>query len=155
MAVKIESATIKNLKDIQNLNHQLCIKEYGEFDKTINKDYPIQKIGEEYFKERIKNGCALVAIDGDKIVGYLVGGIAETDDYRNISKLAEAENMFVLLEYRSSGIGKRLFDEFIKWCKSKGVKRVCVVASAKNTRAIEFYKREGFNDYSLVLEKEI
>ena len=155
MEIKIQLATIKNLRDIQNLNHQLCIKENKEFDATINKDYPIQKAGEKYFKERIKNGCTLVAIAEGKVVGYLVGAIIEHEDYRNISKIAEAENMFVLEKYRSSGIGKKLFDELIKWCKPKGAKRIRAVASAQNTRAIEFYKREGFTDYNLTLEKEI
>ena len=52
MEVKIQFATIKNLRDIQDLNHQLCIKENKEFDATINPDYPVQKQGEEYFKDR-------------------------------------------------------------------------------------------------------
>lgn len=155
MEIKIQLATIKNLRDIQNLNHQLCIKENKEFDATINKDYPLEQSGEKYFKERIKNGCALVAITDGKVGGYLVGAIIEHEDYRNISKLAEAENMFVLEEYRSSGIGKKLFNEFIKWCKSKGAKRIRAVASVQNTKAIEFYKREGFKEYNLTLEKEI
>ncbi len=155
MEARIKFASPENLGDILNLNHQLCIKENKEFDATINKDYPIQKSGEEYFKERVKNDCALVALADGKAVGYLVGAIIETEDYRNISKLAEVENMFVLEEYRNSGIGKKLFDEFIKWCKSNEVKRIRVVVSVQNIKAIKFYKREGLGDYNLVLEKEI
>jgi len=136
MEVKIQFATIKNLKDIQDLNHQLCIKEKREFDPTINKDYAIQKSGEKYFRARVKNDCALIAIADSKIVGYLVGAIIDTEKYRNVSKLAEAENMLVLEEYRNSGIGKQLFREFVKWCKSKSVKRIRAVASAQNTKAI-------------------
>ncbi len=45
MKIKIQSATLKNLKDIQDLNHQLCIKEHKEFDSTINKDFPVQPAG--------------------------------------------------------------------------------------------------------------
>jgi len=155
MEVKIQFATIKNLRDIQDLNHQLCIKENKEFDATINPDYPIQKQGEEYFKDRIKNGCSLLAIVDGKVVGYLVGSISEVEDYRNISKIAEAENMFILENYRSKGIGKKLFQEFTKWCKSKKAQRIKAVASAQNIKAIEFYRREGFQDYDFVLEKEI
>ncbi|MFA6088226.1 MAG: GNAT family N-acetyltransferase [Candidatus Woesearchaeota archaeon] len=155
MEIIIQFATIENLKEIQNLNHQLCIKENKEFDATVNKDYPIQTSGENYFKERIKKDCALVATTDDKIVGYLVGAIIETEEYRNISKLGEAENMFVLEEYRSLGIGKKLFHKFIEWCKSKGAKRIRAVASAQNIKAIEFYKKEGFSDYNITLEKEI
>ncbi len=155
MPIRIEPATIDHLKDIQNLNLQLCEKEHKEFDPTVNAKFPIQKEGEDYFKERIKNGCALVALSDVKVVGYLVGAIVETEGYRNVAGIAEAENMLVLEEFRSQGIGKQLFQEFIKWCKSKRVKRVKVVASAQNKRAIEFYHKDGFKDYNLVLEKEI
>lgn len=155
MKVKIQSATIENLKDIQDLNHQLCIKENKEFDATINPAYPIQKQGEEYFKDKIKNGCTLIAVVDGKVIGYLVGGISDVEDYRNISKIAEAENMFILEEYRSMGIGKKLLQEFTEWCKSKKAQRIKAVASAQNKRAIEFYRREGFKDYDLVLEKKI
>ena len=155
MEIKIQSATLKNLKDIQNLNHQLCIKENKEFDATINKDYPIQKSGEKYFKERIKKDFAWVAIINGKVVGYLVGAVIGIEEYRNVSKLAEAENGFVIEEYRSKGIGTRLLQEFVKWSKSNGAKRIRAVASAQNARAVELYRREGFKDYNLTLEKEI
>ena len=153
--IEIKVAAISNLKDIQELNHQLCIKEVKEFDQTINENYPIQKDGEEYFKERIENGYALVADVDNKIVGYLIGGISEASDYRNISKIAEAENMYVLEEYRSFGIGGKLFQEFIDWCKAKGIERMKVVVSSKNTKAIDFYKKEGFEDYDITLEKTL
>lgn len=152
---QIKVATIGNLKDIQELNHQLCIKENKEFDPTINEDYPIQKEGKEYFKERIENGCALVAEVDNKIVGYLVGGMSEISDYRNVSKMAEAENMYVLEEYRSFGIGGKLFKRFVDWCKIREVERIRVVASAKNTKAIEFYKKEGFETCEIALERKL
>lgn len=155
MEVKIQPATIKNLRNIQDLNHQLCIKENKEFDPTINPNYPIQKQGKEYFKNKIKDGCVLIAIVGGKVVGYLVGGISDVEDYRKITKIAEAENMFILKDYRSFGIGKKLLQEFTKWCKSKKVERVKAVVSAQNKRAIEFYHREEFEDYDFVLEKKI
>ncbi len=155
MKVKVKSATPKDLVAILALNHQLCIKESREFDATINSDYPMQKLGEDYFKGRIKDGCVLVASVGNKTVGYLAGTIIPTEDYRNVSRLAEAENMFVLEEYRSLGIGKQLFGEFIKWCKSRRVARIRAVASAENLRGIGFYRREGLTDYSLVLEKKL
>jgi len=157
MDVKIQPASIDNLIDIQELNRKLCTKEYKEFDPTINKDYPIQEEGEAYFKERIlqDGGCALVAIVDNKVAGYLVGAIIEPESYRNVAKIAEAENMFVLEEFRGLGIGAKLLQEFFTWCKSKDVKRIRTIASAQNARAIEFYKRAGFLDYDLILEKEL
>ena len=157
MEVEIRVAALADLKDIQELNLKLCVKEAEEFDPTVNKMYPLQEEGKNYFKGRITKdgGCALMAILDGEVVGYLVGGIVKEDDYRNKIKLAEIEYMYVLEDYRSKGIGKQLFDAFVTWAKEKRAERVMVVASEKNRRAIEFYEGEGFEKYDLVLEKEL
>jgi len=153
--VKIEKATIENLRDIQNLSYELCKKEEKEFDPTINVNKPFSKEGEEYFRKKIegKDECALIAIADGKIVGYLVGGLAEVESYRKISQIIELGNMFVLENYRNLGIGTKLIKEFFNWCKTKGINRMKVVVSAGNVRGINFYKKNGFFDYDVVLER--
>jgi len=155
MEINIKKATIEHLKDIQNLNYQLCKKENKEFDSTIIPTWPLSKKGKEYFKQKIikNSNCAFVAIVNRKIVGYLVGGLSEKEGYRNISNLVELENMFVLEEFRNLGIGANLYRAFTKWCKSKKVKKQKVIVSAQNIKAINFYKNNKFKDYSLILEK--
>jgi ribosomal protein S18 acetylase RimI-like enzyme len=157
MDITIRTATLEDLKNIQDLHHKLCIKEADEFDPTVNKEYPLKEEGRKYFEGRITkdDSCAFMAMKDGEAVGYLVGGIVKEDDYRNNIKIAEVENMYVLESHRSKGIGKNLFEEFIKWAKESGAERVMVVASAQNDRAIEFYEREGFEKYDIVLEKEI
>ncbi len=48
-----------------------------------------------------------------------------------------------------------LYDAFVEWCKNKNVKILSVSASAENKQAIGFYHKNGFEDYSLVLENKI
>ena len=155
--VTIEHATLADLKSIQNLNHQLCIKEANEFDPTINADFPITPAGEKYFKERIsgKDSVAFLAKESDKIVGYMIGAIVDADDYRNIKNIAEAENMFVLKDYRGKGIGSQLLKAFFEWSKSKGATIIRTVTSAGNKQSLEFHKANGFKEYDFVLEKEL
>lgn len=155
--IKIQEATIKNLKDLQNLNHELCKKENKEFDLTIRVDWSFTKEGEKYFKEKITKDdeCAFVVVINKKTIGYLVGELTEIEDYRNTSQIAELEDVFVLENYRNLGIGTRLYQEFINWCKSKGIKRVKVIVSTQNTKAINFYKKNHMEDYYVILEGEI
>lgn len=158
MKVDIKIATTENLKDIQGLNLLLFKKEHAEFDKTLNCDWTFSKEGEEYFKEHFSKSthCAFVAEVNDKIVGYLVGEIHQDKiPYRNLPLFAELENMLVMEDYRGQGIGDELFRTFIDWCKTKGVGRIRVVASAKNKGAINFYHKNGLLDYDLALEADI
>ena len=129
--ITIKQASISDLKDIQELNHQLCIKEATEFDSTINQDFSITSAGEEYFKERItgEDSIVFLAKESNKIVGYMIGAMVEIQDYRTIKSLAEAENMFILEKYRGKGIGSQLLNSFVEWSKSKGAIRIKAITS--------------------------
>jgi len=158
MTVKIKTATIKNLGDVQRLNLMLFEKEFKEYDKTLNCKWTLSERGKEYFTKQItdKSCCAFVAYADNNIVGYLVGGVREKSrTARILPKFAELKNMYIINEYRNLGIGTKLFKSFLKWCKLKKVKRMQVVASAQNLKAIKFYRKNGFKDYDLVLETDI
>lgn len=148
---------MENLKDIQELNHMLFEKEHEEYDKLLNCNWTLSKEGEEYYKGRISKDdeCAFIAVEGKKVIGYLVGSLTEGEDYRNLPKVAELDNTFVLKEYRKLGVGTKLHQEFIKWCKSKKVEIIKVQATAQNDKAINFYRKNGFKDYTRVLEHKL
>lgn len=46
-------------------------------------------------------------------------------------------------------------DEFKKYCKEKNMQNIKVTASAKNSRAIQFYMKNGFEDYNVTLKFKI
>ena len=48
----IRKADIKDLKDILKLNFELFKKEYQEFDKSLNLNWPYRE-GKNYFRNRI------------------------------------------------------------------------------------------------------
>ncbi len=154
---QIETATTKNIKDIQNLNRLLFEEEFVKYDKTINCDWPLSQDGEDFYKERVesKKGCAFVLKINEKIVGYLAGSLSENEFYRNVDSFAELDDMYIIEEHRRAGHGKKLYDAFIGWCKENAVKRIKVLVTARNTQAIKFYKTKGFNDYNVTLEADI
>jgi len=63
--------------------------------------------------------------------------------------------MFILPEHRKKGIGNLLCKRFFGWAKDKGVRSAKVVASVQNDGAIFCYKKNGFIDYNLTLEKDL
>lgn len=157
MKVIIKNATIDDLQKDQELNLKLFKKEHEEYDPLLNLKWTFGKEGAKYYKNRIlkDDGCVLIAIVENEIIGYLCGGIAKAEDYRNLPIIAELENTLVLEKFRSKGIGIQLYDEFIKWCKTKYVGKVRVEASAQNEKAIKFYRVNNFKDHTLILEHDI
>ena len=155
MKIIIKRGTLKDLGIIQELDQKLCKKENKEYDQTIVKNYPHTKIGKEYFQDRIKTGFSAIAIFNGKVVGYIVGGLDSTQPWRKITKIGSLDNMFVLEQYRSLNVGSKLASEFFRWCKKKKINRVRVAVSHQNFKAVNFYKKNGFFDYDMILEKKI
>jgi len=153
--MEIKEATLDNVKDILNLNQELFDYEHDNFDATLDCSWPPNN--ENYFEESIekKDSLALVAFVDGRLVGYLIGSVKNAEDYRKIEQLGEIDNMFILPEFRGKKIGLALCDKFLGWAREKGVKRVRVVASVQNEGAIACYMKSGFEDYNLVLERDL
>ena len=143
-------ATLSDLKSIQKLNYELFKLEKENFDPTLIVDWPLSEEGKNYFEDLIKNEYVIIAIEDENIIGYLAGTINEKGSYELI-QYGEINNMLVDNNYRGSGIGKQLINCFKEYCKNKNITNLKVVASAKNLNAIDFYKKQGFEDFNLTL----
>ena len=63
--------------------------------------------------------------------------------------------MFIDNSYRGNGIGKKLMDNFKNYCRANGIENLKVVASAKNINAINFYIKNGFEEFDVTLTQKI
>lgn len=152
--MEIRKATIEDLASIQKLNNSLFELEYENFDDTLKKGWPFDKKGKEYFEYMINNEVFFVAQDKEKIVGYLAGSNCEQISYIT-ETFAELDNMCIDNNYRKSGIGTLLINKFKEYCKGKNIQNIKVTASAKNDKAIQFYTKNGFEDYNVTLKYKI
>ena len=153
--MKIRKATLKDFKKIIALNQKLFDYEYENFDKTLDCNWPSKN--EKYFKNSItdKNSFALVAIENNKIIGYFIGNIKKVANYRNIKKIAEGGNAYILPDYQRKAIGTQFYQKFLRWSKNKGVNRIKAIVSAKNRQSINWHKKIGFVEHDLVLEMDL
>lgn len=152
MNIVIKKADISNLKDIQSLNHKLFELEYNNFDPALNVEWTYEEEGTRYFENMINNEIVYIAIDDDKIIGYLAGSVNIENSYVTKS-LAEVDNMFILEEYRKYGVGSKLMNHFKEYCIKNNIEELKVTAFAKNTDAIEFYKKNGFGEFEITLKQ--
>jgi len=157
MNIEIKIAKLENLKNIQNFLHSLMKYEYKNFDKTSDVQWAMSEECANYLKSRIdeENSLALIACDDDEIVGYLSGGVQKADTWRTMDLCGKLSDMFVEEEYRNKKVGTLLVEEFLKWAKEKGAKRVEVKAFAGNDIACNFYRKHGFEEYTTIFEREV
>jgi ribosomal protein S18 acetylase RimI-like enzyme len=153
MEINIRKAEINDLETIRKLSLMLFDKEKKEYDIYLDMEWTYSDAGKKHFVNRIKKGCTLIVEVDGKMVGYLAGGIAKAYPYRTVKDVGEIDSMYVMDEYRNKGIGSKLVTLFFEWCNEKGLTHIKVEASAQNINGIKFYKKMGFNDYTLILEK--
>ncbi len=153
--IKIVLASSNQIKLLQDLNDEVFIDNH-QYDSDLKMDWAqSDEGGKKYFTELLNNtnSICLIAKDNDKNVGYLAASPKEIP-YR-LSRYVEIENMGVIPKYRSRGIGQKLTSKCLEIAKEKGFQKVYVNAYFKNSGAINFYKKNGFTEIDLSLEKSI
>jgi putative acetyltransferase len=105
---------------------------FGEGSKT---DDELAALPASYEKE---GGAFWVAVDaGGSIVGTCgVFPVGAGD--------VELRKMYLHPGARGTGLGKRLLEESVSWCRAHGVGRLVLDTTEQMTRAIAFYEANGF-----------
>ena len=157
MQPTIRKANLNDLAEVSRLNLDL-FKIQHEFDPTASLDWTLSQDGQEYFKSRISQENSFVEIaetENGKLIGYIIGTILTPRPWRTPGIYAELESIFVEKEHQGSGLGSKLINNFVDWCKTNKVNRTSLLVDPKNKSAIEFYKKYGFKDYDLVMELDL
>jgi len=157
MEYSLRDAKNTDLQIIRNLSVELSEKEAEEFDPTIDPEWNTEEDATKYFEARItqEDGFAMVAEEDEEVVGYILGRLRNAEDYRTDLDIAELETMYVKPEYRSQGIGTNFIQHFESWASEQNADRMRVEVTSQNEGGIQFYERNGLEDYARIMEKNL
>lgn len=152
--ITIVQAQMDEWSLLQDLNNEVFI-DNTTYDPDLVLDWAHSELGAKYFKELVHNhiGLCLLAKDDGKAVGYIAASPKHID-YRK-SRYLEIENMGVTPAYRSKGIGRQLIQTCKDWAKAQGFQKLFVNTYIMNTKAFDFYKKNGFEVIDISLEQSI
>lgn len=146
---------IKDLRKILKLNFRKIKEEYRNFDKSLNLNW-VRKGGKKCIGNMIvrKDGFVEVVESKGKIIGYLYGRVVKRESYFfcKEAKYAELESVLIEEGFRGKNLGTRLVKDFVNWCKKNKVDHILVEPYIRDREALDFYKKVGFKDYSVVLK---
>ena len=150
--ITIRTCQNNEVETLQNLNDEVFI-DNSTYDTDLDLTWAKGEKGKQYFNDLLNNkeAYAIIAEEDGKPIGYLAASEKHID-YRK-SKYLEIENMGVVPEYRSQGVGKQLIEECFKWAKEKGYQKLFVNTYFANEKAFSFYKNTGFTEIDISLEK--
>lgn len=61
------------------------------------------------------------------------------------------EDVIVGRRYRGQGLGRRLVEHVQDWARGQGMTRVTLLADRDNQAALDFYRKLGFSDSSMMV----
>lgn len=139
---------------LQNLNDEVFV-DNAKYVEDLDMTWAKGEHGKNYFTQLVNDSdnLCLIAEDDGVPVGYLAAG-PKKFSYKTKS-YSELENMGVTPKYRSQGIGTVLIKKYFEWSIEQGYESSHVNAFFKNTKAIEFYKENGFLEVDLSLERDL
>lgn len=152
--ISLRSATPIDVSTLQSLNDEVFI-DNSKYDSDLDINWAKGPEGFSYFTQLVQNQKAfcIIAEENDVPIGYIAASLHPIP-YRK-SKYIELENMGIVPSHRSKGIGSMLMDELYVWAKSQGFDKILVNAYVANIGAVAFYKKNGFSEIDVTLEKSI
>ncbi len=115
------------------------LAEYNfKFDQKLDAD--MYNIEETYINA---GGLFLVAKDDGRVVGC--AGVRRISD-----DLAELRRIYLYPEYRISGVGMKLAEKALNFCRQKRFNKIVLDTTERNRAAIVFFTKLGFT----VIKKE-
>jgi ribosomal protein S18 acetylase RimI-like enzyme len=152
--VNIRRANKNEVTDLQYLNNEVFI-DNQKYDSDLDMNWSQSDRGKDYFTELLRNTEAycFIAEENGRKIGYIAASPKFVASRK--SKYMEIENMGIIPEYRSKGIGTILMNECLKSARLQGFQKVIVTAYFANKMAIEFYKKNGFSEIDISLERVI
>jgi len=110
---------------------------------------PIGRHRQRYYLQQDGEGYCLIAWYDGQPVGHGVivwSGAPDEPMASQLRNCPDIEDLFVLPEYRSHGIGSQLLSNLERLARQAGYSRVGLGVATDNVRAWELYKRRGYFD---------
>jgi GNAT superfamily N-acetyltransferase len=155
--IEVVKAEESHIKDICRL-----WLEFMEFSKGIDPIYKPRQgalpvFERDYLRPAMnsESSLVLVGVDGKKVVGYAYAVVNEPRNPVEKATHGYIHDMFVTEAYRRRDIGGKMYNEIIKWFKSKGIKRIELEVIEGNKYAESFWKKQSYTEFTHRLYREI
>lgn len=148
MAISIESAHAGDMEAMVKLLSLLF-----SIEQDFSPDETAQRQGLQLLLNMPEQAQIFVARDETaRVIGMVSAQLVISTAIGAPS--AWIEDMVVREEFRGRGVGKALLARATEWAKSRGAKRVQLVADADNAPALNFYKQLGWQPTHLFAWKK-
>lgn len=134
------------MEGIRNSIPDDCRLVYDLICEMENKVLPYEAFHQIYISQQANNSyvCLVYEMHG-KVVGCI--NLRMEQQLHHAERICEIMELAVEKEYRSQGIGRKLFDMACRYAKDKGCTQIEVCCNQLRTRTHKFYESCGMHNF--------
>lgn len=149
--ITIIKAELKDIVQLQKIGRQTFSETFSG-DNTqenmanyLEEAFSIEKLTDEFNN---KNAEFYFAAIDEKIVGYLKLNFGKSQTELQDDKGLEIERIYVMKEFQGNQVGQLLYNKALEIAQEKNSKFIWLGVWEHNSRAINFYKKNGFVEFN-------
>ena len=148
--ITIRKGTLKDIDLLKRISIHTFIETFsaGNTEENMTK-YVVEELSTEKLTAELSDCNAefyFATLEG-KVIGYLKLNFGESQTELQDHNTLEIERIYVLKDFHGKKAGQILYDQAIQIAKNKKADFVWLGVWEENTRAINFYKKNGFVEF--------
>ncbi|MES2748693.1 MAG: GNAT family N-acetyltransferase [Bacteroidota bacterium] len=150
LKIEIEKITINDISKLQKIGKQTFQETFSESNSEENmKNYLEEGFSNEKLTAELndENSEFYFATFENEVIGYLKINFGESQTELKDNRALEIERIYVSKEFHGKSVGQLLYDKAIQIAKQKNAEYVWLGVWEENPRAINFYKKNGFEEF--------
>lgn len=146
----IQRVTLNDLDKLREIGKQTFKETFSSENSEENmQEYLEEQFSSESLKSELTdaNSFFYFAFLNEIVAGYLKVNFGESQTEMKAENSLEIERIYVLKNFLGKKVGQRLYEKAIELAKQKNVDYVWLGVWENNSRAIRFYKKNGFEEF--------
>ena len=148
--IDIRRVTLNDIDQLQKISRQTF---YETFSAGNTEENMKQYLEEGFSLEKLtaelndKNSAFYFAVLDNHIIGYLKLNFGTSQTELQDDKALEIERIYVVQKFHRKRVGQLLYEQAMQIARQMNADYVWLGVWEENTRAINFYKKNGFVEF--------
>ena len=148
--IQIKRISVIDVEDLQIISKQTFFETFAnENSESDMRNYLDENLSLDTLKKELFNTKSefYVLSFNEKIIGYLKLNFGEAQTELKNNTSLEIERIYVLKEFHGQNMGQLLYNKALEIATKLSIKEIWLGVWEKNSRAISFYKKNGFIEF--------
>ncbi|OOM81071.1 protease synthase and sporulation negative regulatory protein PAI 1 [Clostridium puniceum] len=146
----IKECSLEDVKKVKYISEKTFYETFSnENTKEDMENYLEENFCYEQLESEIKNNASRFYIveNNEKVVAYMKLNFDKAQTETRHDNTLEVQRIYILQEYKSKHIGKRLIQKAIEIGRNNNLNYIWLGVWENNINAIKFYKKQGFEKF--------